>query len=334
MLAADWGFSDLTAPLDVGDIPSKSSACAGCHSQIYDDWQGSRHRASWDNPVFLAGYIVEPKDFCVYCHAPLAAQTAEVLANKAWYLSQHPRATAPVPARQPEPHAAEGVNCVTCHWRAGSLHGPTAPADGAHPVEAAPELSSSDFCAGCHEFAMPEGHDGAVGFTAEPMQQTHSEWRAWGGGERCQDCHMPGGRHTFRGAHDTEFLRASVDISADRDGDVVRFCIESVGVGHQLPTGDLFRRFSLQVDSGSGFEEVASFGRSFRLDADPKTGDIHKRLAADTSLLPGVPREVSVAVGAGAVAWRLQYHFASEADERNGLLPREALVVLLHEGRR
>lgn len=330
--AVEWGFDDHLSPLDLGeDGWISSEACRGCHPDVYADWRSSRHRASWDNPVFEAGYIVEPQDFCVYCHAPLAEQSAEVLRNREWYRAQHPRSTAAAPPRLPEPRAAEGVNCVACHWRERMLQGPSAPENAAHPVAAAPELSDSSFCAGCHEFRMAAGHGGRVAFTPEPMQQTYAEWRAWGGAERCQDCHMPDGRHLFRGAHDTAFLRAAVSVDVWRDGGTVRFCVESVGVGHSMPTGDLFRRLSLQVDDGGGFEEVATFGRTFRLVADPVTGEVEKRLAQDSSLLPGVPREVSVATEA-PLRWRLRYHMASPQDERNGLVPVEGLVVVLHEG--
>ena len=337
----EWGFETLTlGPLvlrnDGVPMQLRAEQCGWCHTEEYAEWSASRHRTSWTNATLQAGYIVEPQDFCVYCHAPLAEQTAEVLANRAWYRAQHPRTpAAPVPARLAEPYAAEGVTCVACHWRAGQLHGPTGPEDAAHPVSAAAELRDAAFCAGCHEFNMPEGHDGTVSFTDEPMQKTYSEWQAWGGPETCQDCHMPGGAHTFRGANDRALLEASVDVAAVRTPEGLLLCLESVGVGHHLPTGDLFRRLSLQVDRGAGFETVLELGRTFQLVADAQTGEIHKVLQADTALRPGEPREVLVPLddAGGAVQWRLRYHYGSAQDEALGLVAREALVVTLAEGR-
>ena len=332
----EWGFSDIEhAPITLREgetLVLQSEQCAWCHREQYAQWSTSRHRMSWTNDIFQAGYIVEPQDFCVYCHAPLAEQTAEVLANKAWYLAQDPRRDPPHPApvRQPEPYAAEGVNCVTCHWREGQLLGPTAPEGAAHPVTAAAELRDPAFCSGCHEFNMPEGHGAEMTFTDVPMQKTYREWTDWGGGQTCQGCHMPGGSHTFRGANDLEFLRAAVEVTASAEGAAAVLCVESVGVGHHLPTGDLFRRLSLQVDRGQGFETVRVFGRSFHLQADPLTGEVHKVLKEDTALRPGQP--VTVTVPAGALRWRLRYHYGSEQDEALGLVARERMIVTVAEG--
>ncbi|MEL6341787.1 MAG: hypothetical protein AAFV53_01545 [Myxococcota bacterium] len=330
----DWRFEVVDAPLTLRpDAPMvlPSKPCQLCHAEQYADWQSSMHRQSWTNPIFQAGYLVEQQDFCVYCHAPLAEQTAEVLENRAWYRAQHPLRTDPLPARKPEPYAAEGVNCVTCHWREGQMHGVAAADDAAHPITPAPELAESSFCAGCHEFNMAAGHNGAITFTDEPMQKTFQEWAEWGGAETCQGCHMPGGRHTFRGANDRALLRASVDVSVAWSDGVAVFCLESVGVGHHVPTGDLFRRLTLQIDQGAGFETVATIGRRFGLVADPKTGEIEKRLQEDTALRPDEPREITVEMPAGS-AWQLRYHYGSEKDEQHGLAPIEQLIAVVAEG--
>lgn len=335
--AIEWGFDDITAPLTLrpeAPMQLRSEACGWCHAEQYADWQSSRHRQSWTNDIFQAGYIVEPQDFCVYCHAPLAEQTAEVLNNRAWYRAQHPRSTVdPLPLRAPEPYAAEGVNCVTCHWRQGQLYGPTGPEGAAHPVDRAEDMQAADFCAGCHEFPMAQGRGGQIHFTDEPMQKTYQEWRAWGGAQTCQSCHMPEGRHTFRGAHDLSLLRASIDVTATRaDPQTVHFCVESVGVGHHVPTGDLFRHLTLEVDDGAGFQTVADIGRTFHLIADPQTGEISKHQKSDTALRPGVPQTFVVTARPGA-RWRLRYHYGSPKDEQLGLVPLEAMIVEIAAGR-
>ncbi|MFT5685737.1 MAG: hypothetical protein ACI8RZ_006691 [Myxococcota bacterium] len=333
---ADWGFSDHLAPLTLRDgepLRIASEGCASCHHQQHADWFASRHRSAWTNDVYQTGYLVEQKNFCVYCHAPLAEQTAEVLANRAWYAAQHPRVNAELPEKKPEPHAAEGVSCATCHWREGSLVGPGNGEGAAHPVESDPGLRTSEFCAGCHEFFMPEGHAGTVSFTDVPMQHTFTEWQQWsartGEDRTCQSCHMPDGRHLFRGAHDVAYLQSSVSVDAWRADGAVVFCLESVDVGHHLPTGDLFRHLTLEVDDGDGWRTIHRIGRAYEIAIDSKTGDISKQLSADTALRPGEPVEVTVPA---ANAWRLRYHYASAEDEVRGLLPREALIVTLLEG--
>ena len=332
----DWGFSNHHAPLTLredGPLVVPSKGCQFCHQQQYDDWYASRHRSAWSNAVFQTGYLVEQKDFCVYCHAPLAEQTAEVLANRDWYRAQHPRINAPLPDKRPESMAEEGVSCAVCHWREGQLLGPGDGADAAHPVGTAPEQQQSVFCAGCHEFNMPEGHGGTITFTDVPMQSTFSEWQQWAAEQdapqTCQDCHMPGGRHLFRGAHDVEFLRSSVSVSAWRSDDGVVLCIESVGTGHHLPTGDLFRHLTLEVSNGSDWKVVHRIGRTFEVVMDPTSGTLSKQLTADTSLRPGEPVEVVVEQ---ARSWRLRYHYASAKDEALALLPLDALIVTLLEG--
>ena len=125
----EWGFSDHLAPLTLREgepVVVPSAGCANCHRQQYDDWLTSRHRSAWSNDVFQTGYLVEQKDFCVYCHAPLIEQTTEVLANRAWYRAQHPKVHAPLPEKLPEVLAAEGVSCAVCLASAGAAKGPLA----------------------------------------------------------------------------------------------------------------------------------------------------------------------------------------------------------------
>ena len=339
--AVEWGFEDHLAPLTLRDtepLVVPSAGCGGCHAQQYADWSASRHRTAWSNDVFQTGYLVEQKDFCVYCHAPLAEQTAEVIANRAWYRAQHPRLNAAMsetlsealPEKLPEPQAEEGVSCAVCHWREGQLVGPGNGEGAAHPVAAAPDQQASTFCAGCHEFNMPEGHGGEIRFTDVAMQSTFSEWQQWGGQQTCQDCHMPGGRHLFRGAHDLAFLRTSVSVGVWREGESVVFCLESVATGHHLPTGDLFRHLTLEVDGGDGWHTIHRIGREHAVVAEPTTGEIAKVLISDTSLRPGVP--VEVVTDDSVHRWRLRYHYASSEDEMRGLMPMDALVVTLVEG--
>ena len=161
----------------VGDgaaVPTRASeACGGCHGAAFADWSGSGHASAWTSPLFRAGFQVEPRRFCVECHAPVAER------------------------------AAEGIGCLGCHEARSA-----APAPGhVAALRSREELRSATACKDCHEFATPAFDDGAARPTSLPMQSTYSEWVAYrraGGGETCQGCHMPQGRHVMSGAHDVE----------------------------------------------------------------------------------------------------------------------------------
>lgn len=323
--AGPLGLAPLEGPLDEPFV--SAARCAGCHEEVVRDWQASRHRASWDNELLFEGYVDETLPFCVSCHAPLAAQTAEVLANTTFYLSRDPRSgVAPGSAPfRPEPAADEGVTCAVCHLRGGRIVS-AGPAFGHPDAIVDPALGSPELCAACHEFPFAvAGPDGTV-TTDDPMQSTWSEWRDWGGGQTCADCHLPGGRHLFRGAHDRDFLRGAVAVEPVPGGVEVR----AVGVGHALPSGDLFRNLTLEVAEGEGWVVAARFGRTFRTWFDPALDLQRKGPVDDTRLRPGEARFVPVPPGA---RWRLRYHYGSELDERRGRLPEDTLYAVLREGR-
>lgn len=323
----DLGFSEGERPLDIGRAFRSAEACADCHEREAEDWAASRHRAAHSNAIYQAGLVDEPSAFCVNCHSPLPGQVDEVLANLGWYFWRNPRSrSGEEPARRPEPRADEGVNCAACHVRDGVILGTGEGLGAPHEVRTVPELASPTLCASCHEFRMPQFEAGGWHLTDQPMQATFSEWQAWGGERTCQDCHMPGGRHTFRGAHDLDFLRDSVGVRVDGDHLEVR----SVGVGHHLPTGDLFRNLTVEVRGAEGWRTVHRIGRTFSWEHDPATLAQRKVLAEDTSLRPGEVRRLPVP--ADARAWRIRFHYGAEHDEHRGLVPLDALIVTLREG--
>jgi D-alanyl-D-alanine dipeptidase len=275
--------------------------CAECHPQAARAWEGSGHAASWSSPLFQAGLAVERRQFCVDCHAPAGAEAR-----------------------------AGGIGCDSCH-AAGATRA---------------ALRAPDFCRRCHEFATPEWSGGQMRITELPMQSTFTEWEAYrraGGAGTCQSCHMPGGDHAMAGAHDVELVRRSIDVAAapSADGRAVTFALSSAGVGHRFPTGDLFRHLTLEVrdggpgDGDGGWRSVARVGRSFETRMDGATLAAHKVEIANTTLVPGEPRLVTVDMGDGRgapLAWRLRYHYGSERDELQARASYDLLVVTLREG--
>lgn len=327
LAAFDWGFDGGRTPLDVGDGWPTAARCGACHPAEYTDWQTSRHRMAHSNDIYEAGFVAEPKSFCTNCHSPLPEQVAEVRANLEWYQSQSPRNRAPgAVERLPEPLADEGITCAVCHWRDGVVLATTVSGRAPHETREA-ALRDPAFCASCHQFEMPRVDADGWHTTGELMQATFDEWRAYadaGGRRVCADCHLPDGAHTFRGAHDVDRLRDAVQVR--RRGGSLR--IVTAGVGHHVPTGDLFRNLTVEASIDGEWAVLHRIGRQFAL-VGRDDGHAEHRLVEDTALRPGVP--LDVALPAGWTAWRVRYHYGSDVDEARGLVPLDALVVTLHD---
>lgn len=310
-----FAFSKGQAALDLPALSAQD--CGDCHAAQYQGYLHSQHQQAWSNPIFQEGFLREPRQACIFCHAPLKVQAQEITTNHAWYAAQrHPNPQNASIIKAPETQAEQGISCVVCHFREGAILTPHPVQDAPHPTRYTPELQQSEFCMGCHDFPFITVVNGQEGFSAEPMQRTGAEWRQWGGQQSCQDCHMPTGDHQFRGAHDQAWLRASVQIRATETG----FWLQSVGVGHHLPSGDLFRHITLSVDG----QVIARLGRRFVV--QEVLGVPEKREIEDTSLLPGEQRWVPWPK-ANTSDWTLRYHYASEADERRGNLSADQLWV-------
>ncbi|WP_224249345.1 hypothetical protein [Hyalangium gracile] len=314
-----WDFGHFMEPVRVPGVSAET--CEPCHTEVYEAWSQSRHRRSLDNRVFLDGFAAEPHPRCVYCHAPLEEQARAALRWRAALIRE--RTLASVPAAS---LAHEGITCSTCHVRQGVvLTANPRPPEADHPLRSEPRLAEPSFCASCHEFLGHEVVDGKSRLTDEKMQTTWSEWRAWtarGGKGTCQDCHMPGKSHAFRGAYDLAFLRGALSLRLESTGGRLVAVVESQGVGHAFPTGDVFRHLQLWADERS----VARFGQTFELQA-LEDGTFQVRRTGNTALQPFVPARVPLPAGTRRV--RVTYHYAEERHARRGTVPRNELVVEL-----
>ena len=203
--------------------------CEGCHAEIAAEWRQSFHRSAYTDRAFQRAERLEPLPFCRACHAPEAD-----------------------PLRPASGWAKEaGVACVTCHLFGEHIVTGTEQRSGRapHPVVYDPRLAGDGACKRCHEFGFP---DGKARTRAEFMQSTPTEHARSPFADRsCVSCHMPrtGGHrsHRFSGGHDETLLRRSLRVTAARSGAYVRLLLTPVGVGHALPTGDLFRRLLVEV---------------------------------------------------------------------------------------
>ena len=337
-----FGFSTGEHPVDLdttSDEPvwTDASECADCHQEAAEQWSASRHSVAWTNDLMQAGFVAEARLFCVYCHAPSTAQVAEVTANMATYRALSPTAPphgAAPGALLPEPKAEEGISCVVCHLRNGEVLSANPPdPESPHPIRTDPTFGTEAACVTCHQFPAPSFVDGRTIPSDQPMQATVAEWEAWraetGHREDCTDCHMPDGDHRMPGVHDHEQLRSAIRAKVRGRGANRVLRIEAVDVGHAVPTGDLFRRLTVEVRrADTDWTTIEVLGRRFIVD---DSGPVPiKRQVADTRPRPEHPIDVPLSdpLLSGI---RVRIHLGGTHDEMRGLVPIEALVFTVWE---
>jgi len=189
-------------PVKSGDF-EPPEVCKECHTEIYNQWNGSMHSNAWHDPVFQALWKLGTKEtngltekLCVGCHTAIGTVSEEI-ANKdekGEYLIS--------------PIAQKGVQCDVCHTVEKATYLET---DGHEPHNASividpgnvkrgpfkdsqspghdstySELhTKAEFCANCHHVYHP-----VSGF---PIERTYDEWKNSvyaQNGIVCQDCHM------------------------------------------------------------------------------------------------------------------------------------------------
>ncbi len=192
------------APYRLSDF-EPSRACSTCHPQYYEEWVGSMHHYSSNDPIWmLAANSLQNSTggrlnkWCWQCHAPIAFVTGNAKAT--FRLEELPDIV------------REGVNCDFCHVmvpphgttnqniRYNIKPGRTKFGSIADPVPTSAHASAYDItftrsekCRECHDLIVNN----------VPVEITFTEWQnsAWGAmSVECQHCHMP--RYTGRAAVD------------------------------------------------------------------------------------------------------------------------------------
>jgi hypothetical protein len=143
-----------------------------------------------------------------------------------------------------------GLICAACHVRdqkrlgppkAGKPLGPSrekAPHGGVTRTTA---YERSEFCRECHQ------HPPSTAINGKPIENTYVEWKEGPYskmGVQCQDCHMPGKKHIWRGIHDKEMtaraVTLGVKIPKGKDAipgrAVAEITLTNSGAGHMFPT--------------------------------------------------------------------------------------------------
>jgi len=196
---------------------------------------------------------------------------------------------------------SDGIDCLGCHATPGS-HAER----GAGPVTTVP-------CASCHEFAFPHER--------EKMQTTASEHAASPyASVACAACHMPRGDHAFAASRDLAALAAALDVRAARTSPTsIAVTLRSRGVGHDFPTGDLFRRLRVWAwaEDARGVV-VADAERTLARDFVDRDGGRHQ--GADTRVSPNGPSVIDLDLGkdASGCAVEVRVYYERVAEERAG----------------
>ncbi len=237
-----------------------SLTCTNCHQDRYNEWSHSMHALSVSDPIFEAAYLrayeSDPKFrvFCLSCHSPTTRLTGDFNLSKSISI--------------------EGITCSFCH-SVTAVEGnnfsfsPDNPMLGpyndsktdAHASSYSALHTTSEFCAGCHEFSI----------NGVPISQTYSEWKASpdaAEGKQCQDCHMETKsgvaatngpvrgkvyQHFWYGGHTGLFLQNAFRIatSIQRTGNRVNVTlnITNNNVGHMIPSGLPMRKVVLDFNA-------------------------------------------------------------------------------------
>lgn len=152
------------------------------------------------------------------------------------------------------------VNCITCHNlnasmeknlkgapKPGVWYGPTGKATPDHPTEKSSTMSTAMYCGQCHGNHVPPDGDTILCNTL--YMSYENGYKANGGTETCQDCHMRKNNrgHSFPGAYQGEMVKEGILLDAQvagiklHPGKWIPTAIVNVGLinkaGHRIPDG-------------------------------------------------------------------------------------------------
>lgn len=263
-----------TAAYARGTREAENAACIKCHSGVAKEHEASLHAKSFSDASFQKGYQQEPLAFCRGCHAPETA-----------------------PASTPDTFA-HGMACVTCHAPLGgndpkSVLATRASGKAPHPVTAIADFGTRS-CAGCHEFFFEHAESfGVRGKMQKTILEHGSDARS------CASCHMTAGNgHSFRASRDIAFLQNALDVRAERTaGGDASFTLTAKNIGHAFPTGDLFRRLVLRIQTSHGPLEYP-FTRTFHAEGATRVESTDNRLQ---------PSQKQLVPARGPIDWEVAY---------------------------
>ncbi|MDF3818873.1 multiheme c-type cytochrome [Leptospira sp. 96542] len=246
------------------------SACKTCHKEQWEKWQFSFHAKSYSSGLLWQKEILNESERknCLRCHSPL-----------------------------PETKA---LSCASCHVRNYIHYGPppkevtnetkttNLPHDG---FVVQNEFEDSKFCKNCHE-----SPDTGAQINSKKQMETYTEWKNSKFAKQeihCQNCHMPGRTHEWKGIHDKDMVLKGLDIQflVERVGsqDKLICKIASKNIGHYFPTylvPKIYVKFYRNNKNQQTLIDIFTIGRIVNLNLTEEY--------EDTRIKPGETRIYSV----------------------------------------
>ncbi len=273
-------------------------SCAQCHSDKFKEWSTSFHAKAFSPGLvgqLITTFSTNPGS-CMRCHAPLAEQTRAFKVARARGRGDDKAAQA---------LAAMGNSCAGCHLRHNRRYGPpkagsgktgqsvfTAPHGGVFRTK---DFEKSSFCKSCHQFPPAWGT-----VNGKPLQNTYAEWKASpqaAQGISCQNCHMPGRKHLWRGIHDPKMVKSGLTARFEATPDKARFVLVNSGVGHAFPTYVTPKVVMRAVALDAAGKPLAGTQSAYVIRRSVGSGDNGWYENFDTRLLPGRSAKLSVPWG-------------------------------------
>jgi len=227
-----------------------SDSCKKCHTNTFNEWKDSFHHQSYTNKTFLQALQREPREWCINCHAPLWERD-KIITFQGIILIE-PENTL---------FLKEGINCATCHIRNNKIltaNKIKSSVDCILPLEYNQELGSHKLCESCHQFNFTESNSHQINFSSSPIQNTIEEFKNsywFSKGYECQHCHFKDGNHNQNNPHSDKSLRENLGIQIkffEKPDFLLKINLKFDKIGHNFPTGDLFRQIKIEVFSKTG----------------------------------------------------------------------------------
>jgi hypothetical protein len=331
-------------PISVGELlPAglanlSAQGCNACHYDVHDGWRESAHATAHSGIAFREAVAEAGTPACQACHLPLQRQHS----STSVYLEGDVDAPLSMSnAGFDATLSTEGVTCAACHIREGKIVSSRPGVEAPHTMAWSAELTSSEFCAPCHQLTWP-GAD-------KPFYDTYGEWQRSpqaAAGVQCQDCHLrsaaddgaSGSGHSFdaqtgRGVS----LLVDVQPALTRGGatQTVNLTLQNTGSGHAYPTGSPYQGIRLvsalvAQDGGKTFETSR-----FSADLTRTISDVPPwTTLEDSRLPPGATvrwsQEIGLELSDPAGPWTLRVvlvPLSADGDEGSPVL--EQLVPLV-----